>query len=117
MVTSTRPRDSRAPICLLIDGSSEDNSPPRRRCTSRKRLFTVLRSTETAKFSPSAAPRPYPVIDFITSRSDHLFFFIGELQFIQPAVLAATREQFRVGSHLNDSSVLHHHNDVCAAYR
>jgi hypothetical protein len=28
-------------------------------------LLTVFKSTETAKCSPSADPRPYPVIDFI----------------------------------------------------
>src|SRR5678816_904471 len=53
----------------LIEASSEESSPLSRRWISRNRLLTVLRSTTTEKLSPAAAPRPYPVIDFIMSWS------------------------------------------------
>src|SRR5215813_2103146 len=64
-VTSTRPRESRDEIRFLIDGSRAASSEPTRRCISRNRLLTVLRSTETEKSSPATIALPYPVIDFI----------------------------------------------------
>src|SRR5215213_2226309 len=65
MVTSTRPRESLDEMRFLIDGSSEASSDPTRRCISRNRLLTVLRSTETEKSSPATIALPYPVIDFM----------------------------------------------------
>jgi len=48
-----------------VDGSREASSEPTRRCISRNRLLTVLRSTETEKSSPATIALPYPVIDFM----------------------------------------------------
>src|ERR1044072_2404851 len=79
-VTSTRPRESREVMRFLIDGSSEASSEPTRRCISRNRLLTVLRSTETEKSSPATIALPYPVIDF-------MFFRIGPIGPVGPIVL------------------------------
>src|SRR5829696_2315053 len=101
--TSTRPRDSREVMRFLIAGSTADSSEPTRRCMSRKRLFTVLRSTETEKSSPATIPLPYPVIDFIVclptdyieSNLCHLrnlwkqFFLVCELKLVQLLIFSA----------------------------
>src|ERR1044072_4454085 len=64
-VTSTRPRESLEEMRFLIDGSRELSSDPTRRCISRNRLLTALRSTDTEKSSPATIALPYPVIDFM----------------------------------------------------
>src|SRR5207248_3823355 len=70
LFTSTRPRDSRSPTRRLTSASTVESSVLVRRCMSRKRLLTVLRSTAALKPSPCAVPRPKPVIDFIGWRSE-----------------------------------------------
>src|SRR5215213_2593838 len=125
-VTSTRPRESLEEMRFLIDGSREASSEPTRRCMSRNRLLTVLRSTETEKSSPATIALPYPVIDFIVFiRRLHrfhlchlwiLFFLVGELELVELSVLPALRQQLGVRAHLDNSSGFHHHDHVRASH-
>src|SRR6185369_157392 len=119
-VTSTRPRESREVMRFLIDGSSEASSEPTRRCISRNRLLTVLRSTETEKSSPATIALPYPVIDFMVligpSCGYQFFFLVRKLKLVKFLVLPATGQQFRVRSHFDYSSRFHHYDHIRAAY-
>ncbi len=123
-VTPTRPRESLEEMRFLIDGSREASSDPTRRCISRNRLLTVLRSTETEKSSPATIALPYPVIDFIVFypqitglnlghlRNLWILFLIRELQFVKLSILSALGKQFCVCSDLDDPSRFHHDDHI-----